>query len=125
MHLDAWDVVLWIHLLAMAFFIGGQLFLVSAVVPVLRSDPDKTRVRAIARRFGWGSLAAVLIAAVTGSMMASHFELWDSDALRLKLTLVALAAVLVVVHMRRPGDHLAEGLIFLDSLAIVLVATML
>ena len=118
-----WEAVRWVHLLAMAFFVGGQLFLATAVVPVLRTDPDKTPVRAIARRFGWGSLAAILVLIATGSLMASHFALWGEDALRLKLGLVALAAVLVAVHMRRPGDHLIEGLIFLDSLAIVLVAT--
>ena len=38
MNLDGWDVVLWIHLLAMAFFIGGQLFLGIAVVPVFRAQ---------------------------------------------------------------------------------------
>jgi uncharacterized membrane protein len=123
--LDVWDIVLWTHLLAMAFFVGGQLFLATAVVPVLRTDPDRSRVRAIARRFGWGSLAAVLVLVATGSMMASHFDLWGDDALRLKLGLVALAAALVAVHMGRPGDHVIEGLIFIDSLAIVLVATTL
>ena len=33
MDLTGWDVVLWIHLLAMALFVGGQLFLGLAVVP--------------------------------------------------------------------------------------------
>jgi uncharacterized membrane protein len=125
MDLDAWNVVLWVHLLAMAFFVGGQLFLVTAVVPVLRGDPDKTRVRAIARRFGWGSLAAVLVAIASGSLMASHFDLWDDGGLQLKLGLVLVAALLVAIHIGRPGDHVVEGLIFIDSLAIVLVATTL
>lgn len=125
MQLDLWNVVLWIHLLAMAFFVGGQLFLVAAVVPVLRHDPDKTRVRAIARRFGWGSLVAVGVALLSGSLMASHNHLWGDATLHAKLGLVALAGVLVAAHTRRPGDHRLEGLIFLDSLAIVLLATTL
>jgi uncharacterized membrane protein len=125
MDLDVWNVVLWTHLLAMAFFVGGQLFLVVAVVPVLGGDPDRTRIRAVARRFGWGSLVAVLVAAATGALMASHFELWSDDELQLKLGLVVLAAALVAIHIKRPGDHLLEGLIFIDSLAIVLVATTL
>jgi uncharacterized membrane protein len=125
MDLDVWNVVLWTHLLAMAFFVGGQLFLVVAVVPVLGGDPDRTRIRAVARRFGWGSLVAVLVAAATGALMASHFELWSDDELQLKLGLVVLAAAFVAIHIKRPGDHLLEGLIFIDSLAIVLVATTL
>ena len=32
---------------------------------------------------------------------------------------MALIGVLVVVHMRRPGDHWMEGLIFVASLAVV------
>jgi uncharacterized membrane protein YgaE (UPF0421/DUF939 family) len=50
-----------LHLLAMAFFVGGQLFLVAAVVPSLRADDDRDRLRAIARRFGWGTLAAITV----------------------------------------------------------------
>jgi len=45
--------VRYLHLLAMAFFVGGQLFLVVAVVPSLRPEGDRDRLRAIARRFGW------------------------------------------------------------------------
>ena len=49
----------YLHLLAMVFCVGGQLFLVAAVVPTLRGDEDRERLRAIARRFGWGTLAAI------------------------------------------------------------------
>lgn len=48
--------VRYLHLLAMAFFVGGQLFLVAAVVPTLRGDDGRERLRAIARRFGWARL---------------------------------------------------------------------
>jgi len=38
----------------MAFFVGGQLVVVAAVMPVERRFADRTRLRAIARRFGIG-----------------------------------------------------------------------
>ena len=54
----------------MAFFVGGQLLLAVAVVPVERSAPDRERLRAIARRFGYGSLVAILVLLATGAAMA-------------------------------------------------------
>jgi uncharacterized membrane protein len=116
---DLWLLVRGIHLLAMAFFVGGQLLLAAAVVPVERHAPDRERMRAIARRFGYGTLIAVAILLATGAALASHFGLWDRPALHLKLVLVAVAAGLVAWHMRRPQQHVLEGLIFVASLGIV------
>ncbi len=48
---DFWLGVRWLHLLAMAFFVGGQLVIALAVVPVERDAADPRRLRAIARRF--------------------------------------------------------------------------
>jgi uncharacterized membrane protein len=112
-----WEAIRWLHLLAMAFFVGGQLFLAACVLPVMRDD--RPRLRAIARRFGWGTLGALTVLLATGSAMASHYGLWSSGTLHVKLALVALIGVLVVVHMRRPGDHWMEGLIFVGSLIVV------
>jgi uncharacterized membrane protein len=110
--------VRYLHLLAMAFFVGGQLFLVAAVVPTLRGDGDRERLRAIARRFGWGTLAAIAVLIATGIPLATHFHQWDSGTLHVKLSLVAMVAGLIVWHMRRPQMHALEGAIFLGSLAI-------
>ena len=112
------DLVRWLHLLAMAFFVGGQLVLLAAVVPVLRTR-DREALRAVARRFGWGSLVALVVLAVTGSIMAGHFHRWGEQVLHLKLTLVGLAVVLTLVHTRRPTWHALEGAVFLLSLVIV------
>jgi uncharacterized membrane protein len=116
-----WEAVRWAHLIAMAFFVGGQLVLASAVVPAFRRAEGAGRepLRAIARGFGQGTLVAIAVLIVTGAAMASHYADWDDAALQVKLALVALAAVLVVVHMRRPQAHALEGAIFLVSLAIV------
>jgi len=116
---DLWQAVLYIHLLAMTFFLGGQLLLGLAVVPVERRNPDPERLRAIARRFGYGTLVALAILLVTGAAMASHYELWDSGTLQLKLGLVALALVLTVAHLRYPKLHALQGAILLDTLVIV------
>jgi len=112
-----WEAIRWLHLLAMAFFVGGQLFLAVCVVPVVRGD--RPRIQAVARRFGWGTLVALAVLLATGSAMASHFGDWSSGTLQIKLALVALIGLLVVVHMRRSGDHWMEGLIFVASLAVV------
>jgi uncharacterized membrane protein len=107
-----------LHVIAMAFFVGGQLMLAAAVVPALRGG-DREALRSVARRFGYDTLAAIAVLLATGAAMASHYSLWDSSTLQWKLGLVALTAVLVIWHMRRPQLHALEGIIFLASLAIV------
>src|SRR4051812_5061922 len=105
---DLWLGVRWLHVIAMAFFVGGQLLLAVAVVPVERRASDRERLRAIARRFGWGTLVAIAVLLATGSAMASHYDLWSDGTLQVKLALVAFVAVLVVWHMRRPSMHVLE-----------------
>src|SRR4051794_37705438 len=99
----AWLLVRWLHVLAMAFFVGGQLFLAAAVVPVERRASDRERLRAIARRFGWGSLIALAVLVITGSAMAGHFGDWGRQELSIKLGLVVIVVALTVWHMRRPA----------------------
>src|SRR5436190_19581800 len=111
--------VRWLHVIAMAFFVGGQMFLAAAVVPVERRTPDRERLRAIARRFGYGTLVAIGVLVATGAAMASHYDKWGDSTLQVKLALVLVVAVLTVWHMRRPSMHALEGAIFLVSLAIV------
>jgi uncharacterized membrane protein len=113
-----WLLVRWLHVLAMALFVGGQLVLAVAIVPVLRGS-RRDELRAIARRFGWASLIALGVLVVTGSAMASHDSFWDSGTLQVKLALVVTVIAMIVWHMRRPGAHALEGIVFLISLAIV------
>lgn len=116
---DLWQAVLYLHLLAMAFFVGGQLVFGIAVVPVLRRDPDRERMRAVARRFGYGSLAALGVLLVTGWAMASHYDLWGSSTLQWKLGLVGVVIGFVLLHLRYPRLHALQAAILLASLVIV------
>ena len=114
-----WNGVLWLHLLGMAFFVGGQLMLAAVVVPVLRRLEDREPLRAAARRFGIGTAIAFAVLIVTGVALASHEHRWSDSTLQVKLGLVALVGILIGAHMRRPEAHAPEGAIFVVSLAIV------
>src|SRR5690348_2660532 len=114
-----WDAIRWLHLVAMAFFVGGQLFLVAAVVPVLRGEEERPHLQAIARRFGYGTLIALGVLLVTGFELARHYDDWGSTTLQVKLGLVALTGALIGWHIARPRNHALDGAIFVLSLAIV------
>src|SRR5689334_14098602 len=103
----------------MAYFLGGQLLLAAAVVPALRGEEHREELRAVARRFGWGSLVALAVLIATGSAMASHLHLWDDGTLHVKLSLVAVAVALVAVHLRYSRAHALQAAVFLVTLAIV------
>ncbi len=114
-----WDAIRILHLLAMAFFVGGQLVLAAAVVPVERSSPDRERLRQIARRFGYGTLVAIAVLVATGAAMASHFDAWGETALQVKLALVAVVAALVAAHLRWPRSAALDAAILAGSIGIV------
>jgi uncharacterized membrane protein len=116
---ELWLGVRWLHLIAMAFFVGGQLFLVVAVVPVESRGSDRARLRAIARRFAYGTLVAVAVLLAGGSALASHYDRWQDEVLQVKLGLVVLVSALVVWHMRRRDMHVLEAGVFVLSLVIV------
>jgi uncharacterized membrane protein len=111
-----WDVVVYLHLIAMAFFLGGQL-VVAVSVGVLRREPDL--LRAVARRFGWGSLVAFAVLALTGAALASHENVWGTSTLQLKIGLAALLVILALAHLRFSRVHALRAAIFLDTLAVV------
>jgi uncharacterized membrane protein len=114
-----WNGVLWLHLLGMAFFVGGQMMLAGVVVPVLRGSDHREAMLAAARRFGIGTGIAFAVLIVTGVALASHEHKWSDSTLQVKIGLVALVGVLIGVHMRRPQSHALDGLVFALSLAIV------
>ena len=117
--MTGWLAIRYLHLLAMAFFVGGQIVLVAAVVPTVGGGRNREAMRGIARRFGWGSIVALGVLVATGAAMASHYGLWDNSTLHIKLALVLLVGVLAIWHIREPQRHALDGAIFVGSLAIV------
>jgi putative copper export protein len=116
---DLWQAVLFVHVLAVAFFVGGQLFIAAAVVPVERLNPDPDRLRATVRRFGVGSVVALAALLLTGIALASHYDLWSSETLRLKLIVVGLVIILALGHLRWPRARSVQAAILLGSLVAV------
>jgi uncharacterized membrane protein len=117
---DTWAVIRFLHLLGIAFFVGGQLMLVAAIVPAMRRHPARDEViRAVARRFGAGSVVALVVLVATGAAMASHFTLWDDGTLQAKLALLVLIVVLVALHVVTPYTRAISIAIFVTSLVIV------
>lgn len=95
------------------------------VVPTLRGEAERGRLRTIARRFGAGTLVALAVLIGTGIPLASHFHQRENTTLHVKLALVGAVGALVAWHIRRPQLHALEGAIFLVSLAIAWLGVML
>lgn len=115
-----WTFLIFLHVLAMAYFLGGQIMLAANVVPALRNSPKSTEeIRAVAQRFGMGSLAALGVLLLTGMMLASHFEMWDYGPFHVKMALVVATIVAVFIHMMRGQSHALMGITFLLTLATV------
>ena len=117
--MDAWTLIRFLHLVALAFFVGGQLMLVVAVVPAVRRHGDDVAMRAVARRFGVGSLFAIGVLIATGAALASHFGRWQDNVLQVKLMLVVLVGVLIAFHIVTPSSRALSLALFLVSLVVV------
>lgn len=117
--MDPWVITRLVHLLAMAFFVGGQLVLVAAVLPAVRARPDDGLARDVARRFGVGSAVALTLLVVTGAAMASHFARWDDPLLHAKLALLVVVGVLTGVHIRLPAVRGVSLAVLVASLGVV------
>ena len=117
--MDRWTLIRFLHVVALAFFVGGQLMLVVAVVPAVRRHGDDAAMQAVARRFGIGSLVAIAVLVATGAAMASHFGRWEDDVLRAKLALFVFIGVLIGLHVVAPTSRALSAALFLASLGVV------
>src|SRR5215207_5341746 len=99
--MEAWELVRLLHVVALAFFVGGQIMLIVAIVPVL-SERDEDIMRAVARRFGLASGVAIAVLLATGIALASHFSRWQDETLQAKLAVLVLVGVLTALHIATP-----------------------
>lgn len=99
--MTTWTFIRFLHLLAIAFFVGGQLMLAAVVTPALRGQ-DRALMRNAAKRFGIGSGVALLVIIATGAAMASHFHQWSNGTLHAKIGLLVAVFVLTALHTRTP-----------------------
>jgi uncharacterized membrane protein len=111
--------VLWIHILAAAVFVGPQVFLFAAAVPAMRTIEDvqqRTRAtRTLTTRFGWIAGGAIVVLILTGMQNWVHANdkgLTDldrySNVLMVKLTLVVIVIILTGIHGGLIGRRLLK-----------------
>ena len=117
--MEGWELIRFLHLLGVAFFVGGQLMLAIVVTPALRGVEDPELMRGAARRFGIGSLVALIVIIATGVAMASHFQRWGDSVLQAKIALLFLVFVLTGLHTATPYTRLLSLATLALSIAIV------
>src|SRR3954467_1474231 len=116
--MDGWEFVRFLHLLAIAFFVGGQLMLATVVTPALRGQ-DRELMRGAAKRFGMGSGIALLVIIASGAAMASHYHLWSDGTLHAKIGLLVAVFVLTALHTKTPYTRALSLATLLLSIVIV------
>lgn len=116
--MELWELVRFLHIVALALFVGGQIMLVVAIVPALRGQPEEVMV-GVARRFGIASAVAIVILLATGIAMASHYSRWEDETLQAKLAVLVLVAVLTGLHIATPHSRALSIALTASSLLVV------
>lgn len=121
-----WMILIWIHLLAAMFWIGGMLFFAIVLVPSLRAVPSPQKTEMISqighrfRKTGWISLGLLLVTGLSqlyhlGSPVFAKGWLWA------KLFLIVLMVSFTLLHdfvlgprsieinRANPGSHPLRG----------------
>lgn len=126
-----YQIVVLVHLLSAIAWVGGTLFLVMVMVPLVRSQsgPPSESARLlgeVARRFRPISWAAVLLLILTGLYLATeHWGVgisvlfggqgWFINVLQIKVGLVAVILVLSAIHDFIVGPRLSAAMEGVES----------
>ncbi|MFN8110615.1 MAG: DUF4149 domain-containing protein [Thermoleophilia bacterium] len=125
-----WTIVRFLHLLGVATWLGGMLFLGLVVIPVVRASggiqASRGLVTKVARRFGWVGGAAWVVILATGFGLLHHrglspSQLPDSEygrKIMTKLILLLLMGVVVVVHGAWQSPRLVQAETAGDAVAL-------
>lgn len=122
--MDGWAFLRFLHLISMAFFVGGQLMLALVVTPALRGQ-EPGLMRTAAKRFGIGSAVALLVIIGTGIAMAGYFHDWGRAVLHWKIALLIVVFALTGLHTRVPYTRLISLITLTLSIVIVLLGVAL
>jgi len=95
--------VLFLHVVGMSLFLGGQLFLVAVALPAMRTVEPESRLETftrIGRVFGMVAVVvlALLIATGVWMMLDRNLSPADNSALRHKLELLSVVLISTTVH---------------------------
>ncbi len=118
--MTVWTLVLFTHLLAVATWLGGMLFLGLIVIPSVRAHggvrASRALVTTVGRRFGAVGGLAWGVILVTGLLMVHHRGGFDAISgtdygrrIMEKLTLLVLIGVAVLVHGLWQGPRLRRA----------------
>lgn len=107
--MNLFDIILvWVHLTAATFWVGGMLFLSLVAVPLLKKDPDPSSAQRgfinMARRFRTLVWIALSVLFMTGSILLPNYVNFSVSlgewppAVLIKLSLVFLLILVSVAH---------------------------
>lgn len=99
-----WMILIWVHILAAMFWIGGMLFFSLVLVPSLRGLPASLRADLMSqigqryRRAGWMSLAVLLVTGLIRLYQLGFVPLTADGWIWAKLALVLVMVGLTLLH---------------------------
>jgi len=96
--------LLFVHIVAVCMWLGGQLFMLAVVVPAFRSKDRAERgeiIRRVGQQFLVVSGPVLVVILVTGAMMASDNGMFTANTPAFQWKMVSVAVVLIstVVHV--------------------------